>query len=144
MGEPGAGSTSNSCAIIRFSYSTHEGVALSWEARAYWDDWTNYIGATDEKGLIKFINKGSIEFAYPSYSHEALQKRYDRVGVRWEYWDREKIKQAAPFFNMKNSTLLEGRMMNFSFMIPGNTSKVACIHRIPGTSTIRSFPATIS
>ncbi len=101
LGEPGAGSTSNSCAIIRFSYSTHEGVALSWESRAYWADWGNYVGAADEKGLIKFINKGSLELTYPSYSHQALQDRYDRAGITWEYWDKEKLEQKVPFFNLK-------------------------------------------
>ena len=99
--EPGFGSTSNSCAIIRFSYSTHEGVALSWESMAYWDDWKNYIGIKDEKGLIKFIKKGSIELTYHNYSNKALQSRYDKAGVRWEYWDRGKIEKVAPFFNMK-------------------------------------------
>lgn len=43
----GYGSTSNSCAIIRFSYSTYNGVALSWEGRQYWDNWAEYLGDTD-------------------------------------------------------------------------------------------------
>ncbi|MCP5031681.1 MAG: FAD-dependent oxidoreductase, partial [Actinomycetia bacterium] len=38
----GYGSTSNSCAIIRFSYSTYDGVAMSWEGQHYWADWHQY------------------------------------------------------------------------------------------------------
>ncbi|MBA2739547.1 MAG: FAD-dependent oxidoreductase, partial [Nocardioidaceae bacterium] len=34
----GYGSTSNSCAIVRFTYSTYSGVAMSWEGLHYWTD----------------------------------------------------------------------------------------------------------
>ena len=60
----GYGSTSNSCAIIRFSYSTYNGVALSWEGRQYWDNWAEYLGDTDgtldERGLIEFVQCGTL------------------------------------------------------------------------------------
>lgn len=60
----GYGSTSNSCAIIRFSYSTYNGVALSWEGRQYWERWAEYLGDTDgdldERGLIDFVQCGTM------------------------------------------------------------------------------------
>ena len=39
LGEAGIGSTGGSCAIIRFHYSTTEGVALAREGYYYWLDW---------------------------------------------------------------------------------------------------------
>jgi len=50
----GPGSTINSCAIIRFSYSTPSGVTFAWEGAQYWKDWAQYIGAEDELGLIDY------------------------------------------------------------------------------------------
>ena len=51
----GYGSTSSSGAIVRFSYSTRDGVAMAWEGKHYWDDWRNYLGGdVDERGLIEF------------------------------------------------------------------------------------------
>ena len=45
----GAGSTINSCAIVRFSYSAVDGGMLAWEGYHYWPDWANYIGTDDER-----------------------------------------------------------------------------------------------
>ena len=56
----GYGSTSNSCAIVRASYSTWDGVAMAYEGFSYWDDWANYLGVEDERGLIKYMKTGSI------------------------------------------------------------------------------------
>ncbi|GIT70210.1 MAG: hypothetical protein Ct9H300mP28_00240 [Pseudomonadota bacterium] len=28
----------------------------------YWDDWDNYIGVKDERGMIKYMKTGSIMF----------------------------------------------------------------------------------
>ena len=39
----GYGSTANSCAIVRFSYSTVPGVLVSWEGLHYWTDWQAYL-----------------------------------------------------------------------------------------------------
>ncbi len=56
----GYGSTSNSCAIIRFHYSTAEGVAIARESYYYWLDWPKHIGAVDEKGLARYVNTGCL------------------------------------------------------------------------------------
>src|ERR1700684_2564398 len=50
----GYGSTSNSCAIVRFSFSTLEGVTLASEGLHYWMDWPNFLGTTDERGFAQF------------------------------------------------------------------------------------------
>jgi glycine/D-amino acid oxidase-like deaminating enzyme len=44
-GGAGFGSTSASSAIVRFNYSTAAGVALSWEAKHYWERWDQHVGA---------------------------------------------------------------------------------------------------
>ena len=56
----GYGSTSNTCGIIRFHYSTPEGVAMARESYFYWLDWPKYVGAVDEKGMAHYINTGCL------------------------------------------------------------------------------------
>ena len=56
----GYGSTSNSCAIVRAHYSTWAGVAMAYEGFFYWDDWDDYIGVKDDRGMIKYMKTGSI------------------------------------------------------------------------------------
>ena len=47
----GAGSTANSCAIIRTHYSTLNGAALALSNYPYWEDWGDYIGDVDPNGM---------------------------------------------------------------------------------------------
>ena len=58
--QAGLGSTSGSCAIIRFHYSTPDGVAMAREGYYYWLDWPKYLGFVDPTGLIKYINMGAM------------------------------------------------------------------------------------
>jgi len=44
----GQGSTSSSSAIVRFTYSTRAGVAMSYEGLQYWLNWPAHIGDCDE------------------------------------------------------------------------------------------------
>ena len=49
----GYGSTSNSCAIIRTHYSTLDGAALALSNYPNWENWSDFLGADDELGLIE-------------------------------------------------------------------------------------------
>ena len=61
----GYGSTSGSCAIIRFHYSTPDGVAMAREGYYYWIDWPKYLETVDEAGLVKYINCGYLVIKTP-------------------------------------------------------------------------------
>ena len=54
----GFGSTVNSCAIVRFTYSTYTGVAMAYEGLKYWQDWPRYLEADDELGMIEYRQCG--------------------------------------------------------------------------------------
>jgi len=58
--EAGYGSTSGSCAIIRTHYSTEESCALAYEGWFIWKDWENYLGVTDEAGMVTYNNTGCL------------------------------------------------------------------------------------
>jgi len=58
----GFGSTSGSCAIIRFYYSSPEGVALAREGYYYWLNWPRYLNAQDPDGLAYYKNTGAMVF----------------------------------------------------------------------------------
>ncbi len=98
----GAGSTSNSCAIVRFSYSTVDGVMLAWEGLHYWTDWANYIGTDDESGLIDYHQVGQLLVrSEDNHSHSEKVKRiWDQVGIPHEVWSVEDIKERLPILDM--------------------------------------------
>lgn len=54
----GDGSTSATCAVIRFHYSTPEGVAMAREGYFYWLNWGHYLRVIDPAGMAKYHNTG--------------------------------------------------------------------------------------
>ena len=71
----GYGSTGSSCAIIRTHYSTLDGSALAYESYFCWDDWADYLGVRDERGLAAFHKTGCLVMKTPS-------QRLPEVGLR--------------------------------------------------------------
>jgi len=96
----GYGSTSNSCAIVRAHYSTWDGVAMAYEGFFYWDDWDDYIGVNDDRGMIKYMKTGSILFKLEGEDHSSkCLKLFKEIGVEHEIWDLEKLKDMIPIYS---------------------------------------------
>ena len=96
----GYGSTSNSCAIVRAHYSTWDGVAMAYEGFFYWDDWANYLGVQDERGMIKYMKTGSIIFKLQGEDHSKKSLKYfEEIGVEHEIWDLEKLRERMPIYS---------------------------------------------
>ena len=96
----GYGSTSNSCAIVRAHYSTWDGVAMAYEGCFYWDDWDDYIGVKDDRGMIKYMKTGSILFKLEGEDHSSkCLKLFKEIGVEHEIWDLEKLKEMIPIYS---------------------------------------------
>jgi sarcosine oxidase subunit beta len=96
----GYGSTSNSCAIIRFHYSTAEGVAMARESYYFWLDWPKHIGAHDESGMARYINTGCLVIKDESNSHlKHVMPLLKDIGVAFEELDREELSAFLPFID---------------------------------------------
>ena len=80
----GFGSTVNSCAIVRFTYSTYTGVAMSYEGLKYWQDWPAYLGAGDELGLIDYKQCGMAVLKDPGGHYLKVIPHFDAIGVAYE------------------------------------------------------------
>lgn len=90
-GGPGMGSTSASSAIIRFNYSTFEGVAVSWESKFRWEAWEEHLGYRDPNGLARFHRCGKIVLDVPVMPRQKMAALFDRVGVPYQEWDAETL-----------------------------------------------------
>jgi len=101
LSDAGMGSTAASCAIVRAHYSTEDGVAFAYEGFKYWLDWENYLGnVKDEKGLAKFMKTGSILIKSQGHDWRKVKKHYDAVGVKYEEWSIEKVKEMVPVYDL--------------------------------------------
>lgn len=98
----GYGSTSNSCAIIRFSYSTYDGVALAWEGQHYWANWRDYLGGdVDDRGLIDFVQCGTalLKKAGSGSHHEKVVPLLTELAIPFEDWSRDELVERFPAFD---------------------------------------------
>jgi glycine/D-amino acid oxidase-like deaminating enzyme len=95
-GGPGHGSTSASSAIVRFNYSTHAGVALSWESKHCWERWADHLGHVDDAGLAAFRRTGLVMLDVPIAPRAPVLALFDEVGVPYEEWDADTLRQRVP------------------------------------------------
>ena len=84
-GGPGHGSTSASSAVIRFIYSTFDGVATAWESKFCWEAWSDHLGLpgfeplADPPALTPFHRTGMLHLDVPAvpreHSADLLERR---------------------------------------------------------------------
>jgi glycine/D-amino acid oxidase-like deaminating enzyme len=95
-GGPGHGSTSASSAIVRFNYSTRDGVATAWEAKHCWQRWAEHLEFTDGAGMAAFQRTGFVALDVPVAPREHTTALFDSVGVPYEEWDARTLSSRIP------------------------------------------------
>src|SRR5215469_6771869 len=97
LGGVGFGSTSASSAMIRFNYSTRDGVATAWESRYCWLDWAGHLGEpADAQGLAAFIRTGMVMLDVPIAPARLWTPLFDEIGVPYELWDPATLAARVP------------------------------------------------
>lgn len=81
---PGLGSTSASSAIVRFHYSTFEGIATAWEAKFGWEEWSEYLGLSSADGTARYHRTGVLNLDFPDFDTTKVEALFERVGVPYE------------------------------------------------------------
>jgi len=98
----GYGSTANSCGIIRFNYSTSDGMALARESYYYWLDWEKYLEVKDELGMAKYINTGCLVTKNEKNNFlKNVITNLDDQGIEYEELDPAGIKKRFPFIDTR-------------------------------------------
>ena len=93
---PGAGSTSASASIIRFSYSTLDAVLTSWEAAAMWRDWSAHLGVDDPDGMAAFVSAGNLIFRTTGYDGRTVMALWDDIGIPYTELDADALAARWP------------------------------------------------
>ncbi|WP_327586922.1 FAD-binding oxidoreductase [Nonomuraea sp. NBC_00507] len=95
-GGPGHGSTSASSAIVRFNFSTHDGVAMAWEARHCWEAWRDHLASSHLTNLARFHRTGLVLLDVDAFPRQVFLPLFDRVGVPYEEWDDTALADHVP------------------------------------------------
>ncbi|MFJ7215048.1 NAD(P)/FAD-dependent oxidoreductase [Amycolatopsis sp. NPDC098790] len=92
-GGVGHGSTSASSAVVRFNFSTWAGVAAAWEAKHYWENWADHLGAPAAEALTRYRRTGLAMLDVEPAPRDAYLPYFDRAGVPYEQWDAADLAQ---------------------------------------------------
>ena len=95
-GAPGQGSTSASSAVIRFNYSTWDGIATAWEAKHCWEKWADHLGGVDEAGMARFHRIGKAFLDVDIAPMNRVLVMFDRAGIPYELWDADELARRIP------------------------------------------------
>ncbi|MEV7863550.1 FAD-dependent oxidoreductase [Streptomyces hirsutus] len=95
-GGVGHGSTSASSAIIRFNYSTWDGVATAWESQHCWARWEEHLGTVRGPGLAAFRRTGAVFLDAPDSGTPEVIALFERAGVPYERWDAATLRSRIP------------------------------------------------
>ena len=94
---PGQGSTSASSAIVRFNYSTWDGVATAWEAQHGWVDWAEHLGGVDPDGMARFRRTGLAMLDVDLAPRARVTPMFDRAQIPYEHWDAARLEERLPW-----------------------------------------------
>jgi glycine/D-amino acid oxidase-like deaminating enzyme len=95
-GAPGQGSTSASSAVVRFNYSTWDGIATSWEAKHCWEKWADHLGGVDDAGMARFHRVGMVFLDVDIAPMDRVLVMFDRAGIPYERWDADELARRMP------------------------------------------------
>jgi sarcosine oxidase subunit beta len=100
LGAAGAGSTVNTCAIIRTHYSTLEGTAIAYESYLHWKKWPDYLGVEDERGYAIFNETGLVILHGEGHDMTTHIDNHRELGIPMEVWDLDTVREKLPFIDI--------------------------------------------
>ena len=93
---PGQGSTSASSAVVRFNYSTWDGIALAWESKHCWENWAEHLEGVDEAGMARFHRVGKVFLDVAVAPMERVLAMFEQAGIPFEVWDADELARRMP------------------------------------------------
>lgn len=95
----GAGSTSASSAIIRFSYSTRDAILTAWESAQLWFRWEDHLGIRDPDGMAQFIRTGNLVLRTTGYDCEPIKVLWDELDIPYDDLDAATLQRRYPWLD---------------------------------------------
>ncbi|MCZ0951283.1 MAG: FAD-dependent oxidoreductase [Rhodospirillaceae bacterium] len=96
----GFGSTANSCAVVRFSYSTANSVKLAFEGYHYWKNWASFLRLEDSIEYARYIQCGHLVMKTGANDCRDMVNRYRAIGVPFEEWSCKQLLERVPIFDV--------------------------------------------
>ncbi|GAB3073492.1 NAD(P)/FAD-dependent oxidoreductase [Nocardioides zeae] len=93
---PGHGSTSASSAVVRYNYSTWDGMAAAWESKFRWEKWEDHLGFVDPDGMARFNRCGLAFLDVEIMPRDRMVPLLASAGIPFEEWGPVELRAAFP------------------------------------------------
>ena len=95
----GFGSTANSCAVVRFSFSTANSIKLAFEGYHYWKNWADYLDLERHIEYARYVQCGHLAIKTSVDDRRDMLDHFRAIGVPFEEWSRARLLERVPCFD---------------------------------------------
>ena len=99
---PAQGSTGATSAIIRFTYSLRDSIALAWEAKHVWENLREHVGADDAEPVADFIRTGMAVIEIPGLIPANVRSDFTELAIPFAEWDAADLARELPGVDTAN------------------------------------------
>jgi sarcosine oxidase subunit beta len=69
---------------------------MAWESASIWENWAEYLGATDPDGMAKFVRTGYLVYRTAGYDGESVRKIWEDIGIPYEILSADQLRKKFP------------------------------------------------
>ncbi|SMX83528.1 NAD(P)/FAD-dependent oxidoreductase [Brevibacterium antiquum] len=99
---PAQGSTGATSAIVRFTYSLRDSIALAWESKHLWDNLRDYVQAPESEPVADFIRTGMAVIDVPGLLPTTVRTDFEDLSIPYTDWDAADLARELPGIDTSN------------------------------------------
>ena len=99
---PAQGSTGATSAIVRFTYSLRDSIALAWESKHLWENLRDHLQAPESEPVADFIRTGMAVIDIPGLLPPTLRYDFDDLSIPYAEWDAVDLSRELPGIDVSN------------------------------------------
>lgn len=99
---PAQGSTAATSAIIRFTYSLRDSIALAWESKHMWENLREHVGAEESEPVAGFHRTGMAVIDIPGLIPPNVRPDFEALRIPYTDWDASDLQRELPGVDPSN------------------------------------------
>lgn len=99
---PAQGSTGATSAIVRFTYSLRDSIALAWESQHLWENLRDHVQAPESEPVADFLRTGMAVFDIPGLIPATVRTDFEALEIPYTEWDAADLARELPGVDTSN------------------------------------------
>ncbi|MCF2587060.1 NAD(P)/FAD-dependent oxidoreductase [Brevibacterium sp. UCMA 11752] len=99
---PAQGSTGATSAIVRFTYSLRDSIAMAWESKHLWENLRGHVQAPESEPVADFIRTGMAVIDIPGLLPGTIRTDFADLSIPYADWDAADLARELPGVDTSN------------------------------------------